>query len=494
MNNKLYRIILSMILCFCVIVISASISNAADDEQIINASEVTSGDLNKRVGQSGYEYTVLNMDKDLTIDTISADNLTIKGTGKLTVKCMHIDNSLTIKTGANVEVINGHVKIGDTMWNSYGDYGLIVEQNATLKVTQDSTYYAEDKDDYSTDRFMEDCIFCSGHIKSSGNIILNSKYFSGIDCRGTITIEGGNFSVNCEGAYYTDKYYNEYNTHVKGIYTETSNFNVLSGNVSIVSDDSTLDVGNINIFGGNVFVKSNKSGNVLCTYSHTIKILGGRVEAESSVPSRNIVYARSIEIANGLSITTPIGGILKVPTDDFFDDGYSYITDANGEKISKVVIEASAASTNTGNGMSYSNEWINGRWYNADGSQTYSGTLSWKANSTGWWVEDSDGWYPVSSWQKIDGNWYYFNALGYMASNEYVDGYWLNGDGSCSNDYYLTWKSNSSGWWVEDVSGWWPSNKWLKIDSCWYYFDSSGYMVTNKYIDGYWIGANGVCQ
>ena len=81
-----------------------------------------------------------------------------------------------------------------------------------------------------------------------------------------------------------------------------------------------------------------------------------------------------------------------------------------------------------------------------------------------------------------------------MASNEYVDGYWLNGDGSCSNDYYLTWKSNSSGWWVEDVSGWWPSNKWLKIDSCWYYFDSSGYMVTNKYIDGYWIGANGVCQ
>ena len=81
-----------------------------------------------------------------------------------------------------------------------------------------------------------------------------------------------------------------------------------------------------------------------------------------------------------------------------------------------------------------------------------------------------------------------------MASNEYVDGYWLNSDGTCSNDYYLTWKCNSSGWWVEDVSGWWPSNKWLKVDNCWYYFDSSGYMVTNQYIDGYWIGSDGVCQ
>ena len=34
-----------------------------------------------------------------------------------------------------------------------------------------------------------------------------------------------------------------------------------------------------------------------------------------------------------------------------------------------------------------------------------------------------------------------------------------------------------------------------KIDGSWYYFNSScGYMVTSQYIDGYWIGANGVCQ
>jgi len=81
-----------------------------------------------------------------------------------------------------------------------------------------------------------------------------------------------------------------------------------------------------------------------------------------------------------------------------------------------------------------------------------------------------------------------------MASGEYYDGYWFNSDGSWDEQYYLTWKSNSTGWWVEDKSGWWPANKWLKIDGNWYYFNGSGYMATNTYVDGYWIGANGVCQ
>lgn len=142
----------------------------------------------------------------------------------------------------------------------------------------------------------------------------------------------------------------------------------------------------------------------------------------------------------------------------------------------------------------YSNEWVNGVWYDENGNNTYSGTLSWKSNSTGWWVEDSAGWYPVSCWQKIDGEWYYFNSSGYMASSEWYNGYWFNGNGTWDSTYKLTWRSNSTGWWIEDISGWWPSNCWQKIDGSWYYFDASGYMVTSRYIDGYWIGANGVCQ
>ncbi|MCR5633477.1 MAG: bacterial Ig-like domain-containing protein [Eubacterium sp.] len=142
----------------------------------------------------------------------------------------------------------------------------------------------------------------------------------------------------------------------------------------------------------------------------------------------------------------------------------------------------------------YKNEWRNGKWYGADGKSTYSGTLSWKSNSKGWWVEDSAGWYPQDQWQKIDGIWYYFKPDGYMASSEYYKGYWFNSDGSWDPQYKLSWKSNATGWWVEDISGWWPSNKWLKVDGDWYYFNGSGYMATSQYVDGYWLAANGVCQ
>lgn len=161
-----------------------------------------------------------------------------------------------------------------------------------------------------------------------------------------------------------------------------------------------------------------------------------------------------------------------------------------------------SANTNAGNNTKkpvtapapkYSNEWVNGKWYDELGNCTYEGILSWNSDATGWWVEDSSGWYPTDSWQKIDGYWYYFKPDGYMASGEYYKGYWFNSNGTMDDKYFLTWKSNSSGWWVEDISGWWPSSSWLKIDGYWYYFDGSGYMVTNQYVDGCWLGADGAC-
>ena len=62
---------------------------------------------------------------------------------------------------------------------------------------------------------------------------------------------------------------------------------------------------------------------------------------------------------------------------------------------------------------SYSNEWVDGKWYNADGICDYAGTLSWKNDETGWWVEDSEGWYPVSQYVWIDGTEYWFSADGF---------------------------------------------------------------------------------
>lgn len=41
----------------------------------------------------------------------------------------------------------------------------------------------------------------------------------------------------------------------------------------------------------------------------------------------------------------------------------------------------------------------------------------WKENEMGKWYEYSDGSYPVSSWRKIDGLWYYFDADGYLVED-----------------------------------------------------------------------------
>ena len=137
------------------------------------------------------------------------------------------------------------------------------------------------------------------------------------------------------------------------------------------------------------------------------------------------------------------------------------------------------------------NEWIDGQWYDADGSTAYPAKGQWKSNSTGWWYEDEAGWYPVNQWQKIDGVWYFFRPDGYMASNEYYNGYWLNADGSWDDQYYLEWKQNSVGWWVEDKTGWWPASQWLWIDGSCYYFAADGYMAADTYIGDSWVGSDG---
>ncbi|MCR5213229.1 MAG: glycoside hydrolase family 9 protein [Eubacterium sp.] len=120
-------------------------------------------------------------------------------------------------------------------------------------------------------------------------------------------------------------------------------------------------------------------------------------------------------------------------------------------------------------------EWINGQYYSADGGSSYQYKGSWKANSTGWWFEDQAGWYPYSQWQKIDYKWYYFDYYGYMASSEWRDGYYISSDGSWTYEYVGSWHNDGYGWWFGDTSGWYASSCWQKINGQWYYFDANGY-------------------
>ena len=124
-------------------------------------------------------------------------------------------------------------------------------------------------------------------------------------------------------------------------------------------------------------------------------------------------------------------------------------------------------------------------------SNSYAAGGSWKSNSNGWWYEYSDGSY-ASGWTEIDGYWYFFTGSGYMDYSEYRDGCWLNTDGTWNTAYSGGyWASDSTGWWYTDASGWYPVNTWLWIDGSCYFFKASGYLAVNEWIDGYYVNSSG---
>ncbi len=117
----------------------------------------------------------------------------------------------------------------------------------------------------------------------------------------------------------------------------------------------------------------------------------------------------------------------------------------------------------------------------------------WKCDSNGWWYSTGDSYYK-NQWAEIDGEWYYFDAKGYMERDCYRGGYWLKSNGAWDKNYsHGKWKSDEKGWWYED-NGWYPRNKWLQIDGQRYYFDSKGYMEHECYRNGCWLKKNGACD
>lgn len=139
----------------------------------------------------------------------------------------------------------------------------------------------------------------------------------------------------------------------------------------------------------------------------------------------------------------------------------------------------------------YKSEYVNGKWYDKNGKYYSKSSITWHRDSVGWWMTNEKNWYPTDMWEKINHKWYYFKPDGYMAENEWYNGYWFNSDGAWTYAPKLSWHRDSHGWWVQDSSGWYPRSKWQKIDGYWYYFNSSGYMVVNQYVDGYWLGIDG---
>lgn len=64
--------------------------------------------------------------------------------------------------------------------------------------------------------------------------------------------------------------------------------------------------------------------------------------------------------------------------------------------------------------QAYASEWVDGKWFDKDGVQSYAPTGSWKSNKKGKWYQDTFGWYAKNEKVKIDGVEYTFDRKGYL--------------------------------------------------------------------------------
>ncbi len=125
----------------------------------------------------------------------------------------------------------------------------------------------------------------------------------------------------------------------------------------------------------------------------------------------------------------------------------------------------------------------------------------WIADGTAWKFLQDSGSYAQNRWGYINGEWYYFDAEGYMVTGwHYINNQWyyMNPDeGSRQGVMMRGWifDSSYSSWFYLNESGAMLAD-WNQIGGKWYYLNpvsdgTKGAMASNSYIDGFYVGADG---
>lgn len=136
-----------------------------------------------------------------------------------------------------------------------------------------------------------------------------------------------------------------------------------------------------------------------------------------------------------------------------------------------------------------SGEWIMSSNKQLEDLGTTDG--DWKNYSEGKKYRNDDGSYVTSAWQKIVGDWYYFNSDGYAVTGwNQIGGSWYYMD---ANGIMLTgWQKINDVWYFLN-SGGDMAIGWKECDpGKWYYFYSNGSMASGTVIDGYTLDASGL--
>jgi len=130
---------------------------------------------------------------------------------------------------------------------------------------------------------------------------------------------------------------------------------------------------------------------------------------------------------------------------------------------------------------------------------------AWVKDATGWRYQNADFTYANSSWkQDKSGQWYHFNAAGYMQTGWILDNgkwYYMNHvPGSLEGAMKTGWIWVNGKWYymnpVSDGTKGAMQTGWVKVENKWYYFDKTdGDMAANTWVtDGsvrYYVGTDG---
>ncbi len=157
-------------------------------------------------------------------------------------------------------------------------------------------------------------------------------------------------------------------------------------------------------------------------------------------------------------------------------------TPIEGYEVPDENIQHLRMATIPGEWLQYGSRW----WFrHSDGTYTRNG---WEWIWGNWYYFDAEGW-MVTGWVKSGGKWYYCNENGKMATNWNIIGgvwYYFNTDGSMATN----WNIIGGVWYYFNTDGSMATN-WNKINGVWYYFNTDGSMATNwNQIGGEWYYFN----
>lgn len=135
-------------------------------------------------------------------------------------------------------------------------------------------------------------------------------------------------------------------------------------------------------------------------------------------------------------------------------------------------------------------KWIGSYYVKSDGAMAAS-ELVYDPTYNSSFYFDENGKYLNKQWKEIDGDWYYFKDGGYIAKNEWVDSYFIKGNGRMSKNEMQYDQSTSSSYYFKD-DGTYAKNYWAKVGGYWYYFKGNGKVARKEWIENkYYVLDNG---